>query len=141
MAARQIIELKKGVKVELLFTPSLFGVARRRGLALTIKDQEDELEVMEAYVKLSYIAALNAWEAKQYDAPELGDFSYNYEDFQEWAANDPKALARLVPIIFTALTGKDLKEAANLGDQGKEPVKKKPSTFWRRLITRLSEAF
>lgn len=144
MNPRHTIELRKGVKVEVLFTPSLFGVAKRRGLSLTIEDREDWAQVAEAYTKLIYIAALNAWEARSYDEPELGAFPHDYSDFLVWSGENPQAYAALVGVAVELITGRTLREMAKeaLGERKGEDAdeaesKKKASTFWRRMTGRL----
>lgn len=143
MLPRHVIELEGGVKVELLFTPSLFGVASRKGLSIVIEDRNNPALVMEAYVKVIYMAALNAWEAKAYDTPDLGDFSPKYADFQAWAATHPRKFSELVSVAFETITGKTIAEAAEL-EKEKQPEaeehekKKSRLTLWRRLTGRRS---
>ena len=56
-----MIRLKGGEQVELLATPALFAIAKRRGWTIEA-DADNAAEVFSAYTKLIYLAALNAWE-------------------------------------------------------------------------------
>lgn len=137
-----MITLKGGEQVELLATPALFAIAKRRGWTI-----EAEAEVFSAYTKLIYLAALNAWEVRRYDSPEMGECSYRLMDFVEWASSDADAFVKAVNFMLFALTGKELKDyategakpsenaekTANESDEG-EDVKKKSASRW---ITRL----
>jgi len=145
-----MITLKGGEQVELLATPALFAIAKRRGWAIEA-DADNAAEVFSAYTKLIYLAALNAWEVRRYDSPEMGECSYRLMDFVEWASNDADAFVKAVNFVLSALTGKELKdyategakpsenaeETANGSDEG-EDVKKKSASRW---ITRLFRRF
>lgn len=110
MRCRHIVELKEGVKVELLFTPSMYAVARRRGLRIEVEDTSDSAAVMMAYTKLMYVAALNAHEVKLYDAPALGEFPYRLIDFVEWSAARQDEFMDTLDIALRCVLGKGLKE-------------------------------
>ena len=141
-----MIRLKGGEQVELLATPALFAIAKRRGWTIEA-DADNAAEVFSAYTKLIYLAALNAWEVRRYDAPQMGDCNYKLMDFVEWASNDTDAFVKAVNFVLSALTGKELKDyategaktpenaekAAN-GSGDDEAVKKKSASKW---ITRL----
>ena len=140
------ITMKGGAQVELLATPALFAIAKRRGWTIEA-DADNAAEVFSAYTKLIYLAALNAWEVRRYDAPQMGECTYKLMDFVEWASNDADAFVKAVNFVLSALTGKELKdyategaktsgnaeEAANESDED-EGVKKKSKSRW---ITRL----
>lgn len=140
-----IITLKGGEQVELLATPALFAIAKRRGWTIEA-DADNAAEVFSAYTKLIYLAALNAWEVRRYDSPEMGECSYRLMDFVEWASNDTDAFVKAVNFVLSALTGKELKDYAAEGakpsgnaektanESGDEDVKKKSASKW---ITRL----
>lgn len=141
-----IIKMKGGAQVELLATPALFAIAKRRGLEIKA-DTTDGSDVLSAYTKLIYLAALNAWEVRRYDAPEMGECQLKLMDFVEWASGNSEEFVKAVNFVLAALTGKELKdyategakasenaeETAKKGDEG-EDVKKKSSSRW---ITRL----
>lgn len=140
-----MIRLKGGEQVELLATPALFAIAKRRGWTIEA-DADNAAEVFSAYTKLIYLAALNAWEVRRYDSPEMGECSYKLMDFVEWASNDTDAFVKAVNFVLSALTGKELKDYATEGakpsenaekaanESGDEDVKKKSASRW---ITRL----
>lgn len=141
-----MITLKGGEQVELLATPALFAIAQRRGWTIEA-DASNASEVFSAYTKLIYLAALNAWEVRRYDAPQMGDCNYKLMDFVEWASNDTDAFVKAVNFVLSALTGKELKdytaEAAKPSvntektaneTEADETVKKKSASRW---ITRL----
>ena len=75
-----MITLKGGEQVELLATPALFAIAKRRGWTIEA-DAANAAAVFSAYTKLIYLAALNAWEVRRYDSPEMGECSYRLMDF------------------------------------------------------------
>lgn len=129
MRARYIIELREGVRAELLITPSMYAIGERKGITVVIDDTDNPAQVNEAYIKLMYLSALNAWEARAVDDPAIGDPSWKYIDFAQWAAENPDKFADMIRIIFECLTGKHLSEAAKEVD-----VKKKSSS--KRTMTR-----
>ena len=145
------ITLKGGAQVELLATPALFAIAKRRGWAIEA-DADNAAEVFNAYTKLIYLSALNAWEVRRYDCPEMGDCTYRLMDFVEWASNDADAFVEAVNFVLSALTGKELKdyategakpsenaeETANESDEGEEVKKKSKSRWITRLFRRFS---
>ena len=137
-----MITLKGGEQVELLATPALFAIAKRRGMTIEA-DAENAADVFNAYTKLIYLAALNAWEVRRYDAPQMGECTYKLMDFVEWASNDGDAFVKAVNFVLAALTGKELNDYATEGAKPSENaekaaeaegVKKKSILTW---ITRL----
>lgn len=138
------ITLKGGARVELLATPALFDIARKRGMAIEA-DADNAAEVFSAYAKLVYIAAINAWEVRRYDDASMGDFPYRLMDFVEWSSHDAEEFVNVINFILSALTGKELKDYATeqakgseiekeTANTGSEEVKKKSASGW---ITRL----
>lgn len=111
MRARQQIELKEGVMVELLFTPSMYERGRERGVIITIEDKDNPIQVVEAYTKLLYLGAINAWEALRFDNLDMGDFPYGLIDFQLWTSENPRKFSRLIADIFQCITGKTMEQA------------------------------
>lgn len=124
--SKHIIELKDGVRVEMLFTPSMYERGRERGIRIEIEDQTNPLQVAEAYIKLMYLGAINAWEARRFDSPEIGDFPYAYIDFVEWSGSNPKTFSKMIGEIFQCIMGKTLKEyEAESAEETTKGVKKK----------------
>lgn len=120
--SRYEIELREGVKVELLFTLALFGVAKRRGIALDIEEGAGAEERITYFVKLMYAAAILAHEYRLIDSPGLGEFPYNIMDFAEWSGNHPIQFAKIIKGASAAIAGVEPEEGEA---QGAEDVKKK----------------
>jgi hypothetical protein len=143
------IELKGGAQVELLATPALFDIARKRGMAIEA-DADNAAEVFSAYTKLIYLAAINAWDVRRYDDAAMGDFPYRLMDFVEWGSVNSDEFVKVVNFVLSALTGKDLKDYATeqakgsenekkAANQADEEVKKKSILTWiMRLFGRSS---
>lgn len=123
--SRHQIELKEGVMVEMLFTPSMYERGRERGIKVTIEDSTNAMQVTEAYVKRMYLGAVNAWEALRFDNPGMGDFPYSYIDFMEWSGDHPKEFQDLVSEIFKCITGKTVEDAIKESVESGNGVKKK----------------
>ena len=142
------IEMKGGV-VELLATPALFDIARKRGMAIEA-DADNAAEVFSAYTKIIYLAAINAWDVRRYDDAAMGDFPYRLMDFVEWSSVNSEEFVKVVNFVLSALTGKDLKDYATeqakgseneskTANTGGEEVKKKSVLTWiMRLFGRSS---
>ena len=111
------IELKDGVAVDLLVTPALYSVAKRRQIDLVADVNAGD--VTTSYIKIIYCAAISAWEVAAVDDPKRGEFPYKYEDFFAWAWEDQARLSKAIASVYEALTGKPLEEA-------KGAIKKKP---------------
>lgn len=102
---RTTIGLKEGVAVEILVTPSLYGVAKRRGIDLTSAEMGNTEDVLALYERIVYCAAINAWEVAQVDDPAKGAFPYTFADIHEWAwADGRKAFLEVVKFIAQALS-------------------------------------
>jgi hypothetical protein len=138
------ITLRGGAQVELLATPALFDIARKKGMTIEA-DADNMAEVFSAYTKLVYIAAINAWEVRRYDDAAMGDFPYRLMDFVEWSSGNAEEFVNVINFTLSALTGKDLKDYATeqakgseiekeTANTGGEEVKKKSASTW---ITRL----
>lgn len=145
------IRMKGGEQVELLATPALFAIARKRGM--TIEADSDNLaEVFSAYTRLLYLAALNAWDVRRYDNPSMGECPYTLMDFVEWSSNDKDGFVEAISFALAALTGKELKdyatgeakdpetgeESPNTEDEGEGVKKKSASGLITRLLRRSS---
>ena len=140
----ETIKMKGGAQVELLATPALFSIAKRKGWKIEA-DATEVADVYAAYSKLICLAAMNAWEVRRYDNPEIGEFKYTLMDFTEWTAEDPVRFAKTINFLLCALTNKDMKECVNESEKTAEnaqktankegeDVKKKCRSTW---ITRL----
>ena len=140
------ITLKGGAKVEILATPALFDIARKKGMTIEA-NASNANEVFSAYTKLVYLGILHAWAVGRYDDASMGDCPYKLMDVVEWASMNPEAFVKAIDFILSALTGKELKDYATEGaepsetadksanTQGEgEDVKKKSASGW---ITRL----
>lgn len=137
MQVLHTIRMKGGEQVELLATPALFAIARRKGM--TIEADADNLpEVMLAYTKLIYLSALNAWEVRRFDNPSMGECDLQLMDFVKWAHADRDAFTKAINFVLSALTNKELKDYATEGEKvaekAEETLKKKSRSGW---ITRL----
>ncbi len=120
------IKMKGGV-VELLATPALFAIARRRGMTIEA-DSDNVAEVFSAYTRLLYLAALNAWDVRRYDNPSMGECPYTLMDFVEWSSNDREGFVEAISFALAALTGKELKDYATEQAKGSENGKETPKT-------------
>lgn len=143
------IRMKGGEQVELLATPALFAIARKRGMTIEA-DSDNVAEVFSAYTRLLYLAALNAWDVRRYDNPSMGECPYTLMDFVEWSSNDREGFVEAISFALAALTGKELKDYAT--GEAKDPetgeespntedkeVKKKSASGWiTRLLRRSS---
>ena len=143
------IRIKGGEQVELLATPALFAIARKRGMTIEA-DSDNVAEVFSAYTRLLYLAALNAWDVRRYDNPSMGECPYTLMDFVEWSSNDREGFVEAISFALAALTGKELKDYAT--GEAKDPetgeespntedkeVKKKSASGWiTRLLRRSS---
>ena len=144
------IKMRGGEQVELLATPALFGIAKRKGLKIEA-NASDRMEVYDAYMKLIYLAALNAWEVRRWESPAMGECPYTLMDFVQWASSDVKGFSDTLNFILCALTGKELKDytteevkASETGEKSAdskgedEDVKKKSSSTWIMRLFRRS---
>jgi hypothetical protein len=117
---RYTIEIAEGSSVELLFSATLGFIAERKGIQLILEHPDDKEENVKFFVKLLYLAALNAWEFKTLDEPGLGEFPYKAIDFAEWAAREQKAFADMIVASAEAMSG-----LLETGKKGAADVKKK----------------
>ena len=135
----------------MLATPALFGIAKRKGMVIEA-DAGNPTEVFNAYAKLIYLAALNAWEVRRFDDPHMGECQYKLMDFVEWASMNVDEFGKAMNFVLSALTGKELKDyateeakdsetaekSANSKDESDEVKKKSPSGWITRLFRRSS---
>lgn len=121
--SRYEIELREGVKVEMLFTLALFGIAKKRGISLDLGEDADEDDRITYFIKVMYVAAILAWEYRAVDSPDMGDFPYKMMDFAEWSGNHPLQFAKIIKGASSAIAGVETDEGN--GDQDGDGVKKK----------------
>lgn len=134
---RAEIEIRQGVKVEMLFTPRLYMFNGEQGVVLR-SDTTDAVEMFGLYADLMYCAALNLWTLQGKDKE---DAPFERVDFHEFAAANPRAFGKVVKIALEALTGKSLEAIVGQGAKGAETqekaAKNKKKAMTCRLITRL----
>ena len=119
--SRYELELREGVKVEMLFTLALFGIAKKRGISLDLEADASADERITYYVKMMYVAAILAWEYRAIDTPSIGDFPYTMMDFGEWSGNHPLQFAKMIKGASAAIAGVDIED----GDQDAADGEKK----------------
>lgn len=105
----------EGANVELLFTLSIFEIARRRGIVIA-SEMKNVAARMDFFNKLIYLGALNAWEYRAFDDPGLGEFPYKLIDIAEWAGNHPLEYARIIKGASAAIAGKELSDVEGAQD-------------------------
>lgn len=132
MAAVLVIELKKGVVVNVLITPRLFVYKGRQGLTLEA-DADNIPAVMSLYADVLYCGALNWWELSGKDADE---FEYSRMDFHVWAAEHPDEFGRIVAKAVRLLSGKSLAELTDEAKKDKDAKKKSLCGWITRLLRR-----
>ncbi len=120
--SRYDIELREGVKVEMLFTLALFGIAKKRGISLELEANADTDDRLTYYIKLMYLAAILAWEYNAIESPSIGEFPYKMIDFAEWSGDHPLQFAKIIKGASSAIAGVEVDDNA---DQDTEGVKKK----------------
>lgn len=101
---RTSVTLEGGV-AELLVTPALYGVAKRKKIDL--QSDLDAGDVFALYTKVMYCAAICAWDVASVDESR-GEFPYKYADFYTWAATHPDEFSEKIKFIVFALTGKEM---------------------------------
>lgn len=122
VSAIQKITIKDGVTVMLLLTPSLFAIAKERGVELSA-DADNAQAVMELYTRIIWLAALNYHAAARMDDPNLPDFAFKYIDFAAWRGQRRDEFGRMVEVALQALTGKTLEEIVKENDDAGEKKK------------------
>ena len=121
MSAEFIIEITKGVAVNVLITPRLFIYKGREGVTLEA-DGESMPAVMALYADVLYCAALNWWELAGKDADY---FRFKRMDFHVWAAEHQEEFGRLVVKMVRLLSGKSLAELAKTEKEKEKEESKK----------------
>jgi hypothetical protein len=140
------IELRKGVKVAMLFTPRLYLYKGREGVTFEY-ERGNEISLHSFYADIMFAAALNHW-----DLTHTADEECDYKriEFHQYAVSNPKEFGKALLFAIQALSGKNLKEIASeagksqetqgneQSGQGAEEVKKKNLRGWITKILRLS---
>lgn len=93
-----------GKERELLVTPSLYRVAKKKGWSLNIEDIDDHLEMCSMYCVIIACAIHNARKIRQYDE-DLPDEDITLMDIELWRQEDPKRFMSLIVEIAEALSG------------------------------------
>ncbi len=124
VSAIQKITIKDGVSVRLLITPSLFSVAKRKGITLEVEDSNDVHATLDLYVKIIWLSAINYVEAEKMDNPDVEDFKLKYLDFAQWAGENKKEFYKMVSVAVECLSGKTAKELAEEHDAEPKGEKK-----------------
>lgn len=99
-----------GVTVKMLVTPAIYGVARRKGMDLTISKESGITEVMDTYCRIAYCSAVLANEVDRVDDAEVPVLALKYADFEEWRATHPDEFMGLVQFMYSALSQRPYSE-------------------------------
>lgn len=148
MGAIYAIELRKGVKVEMLFTPRLYMYKGREGVTFEY-ETGNEISLHSFYADLMFAAAVNHWELT-HRADEECD--YRRIEFHQYAVSNPKEFGKAIIFAIRVLSGKNLKEIADEAkerqesqgnrqesqgaEQGSTEVKKKSLRGWITSLLR-----
>lgn len=107
----------------MLVTPSLFSIARKKGINANIGAGATAIEVHDAFIRIMYCAYLNYAEVERMDNPEYPVPNLKLMDFVVWAADNQQEASEMVEVIFELVTGKSLKKE----EEGTEKKKKMKS--------------
>lgn len=100
------IELRRGEKVAMLFTPRLYMYRGKEGITLEC-DTRNQVEIFSMYADLMYCAALNHW-TLTHSADE--EFPYKRIDFHALSVNNRDAFNKAIIFAMQTLSGKSMKE-------------------------------
>ena len=136
--ATYYIELRRGKKVAMLFTPRLYMFKGREGVTFDFV-ANDQVSIHSVYADIMYCAALNHW-TLTHSADE--EFPYQRVDFHAVSVSNRDGFSKAVIFAMQTLSGKSLKELAEDAQKMQEAVKeteqevkkKKPSVS---IMTRL----
>lgn len=120
-----------GQKREVLFTPSLYNVCSERNWVIEVGENSSILEIRTAYCKLIYAAAVNFYQIKKFDNPEMPDFDLTLVDIEIWATLHPKDCTQMILDGFECLQGETVAEAAKK-IQKQDEIKKK--SLWSGIM-------
>lgn len=104
----------------MLVTPSLFSIARKKGINANITSGATAIDVHDAFIRIMYCAYLNYAEVERMDSPDYPEPNLRLMDLVIWAAENPKEASEMVEVIFELVTGKSLKKT-----EGEEEKKKR----------------
>ena len=100
------IELRRGEKVAMLFTPRLYMYKGQEGITFEC-DTNNKVEVFSMYADLMYCAALNHW-TLTHSADE--EFPYTRVDFHALSVSNRDAFNKAMIFAMQTLSGKSMKE-------------------------------
>ena len=100
------IELRRGEKVAMLFTPRLYMYKGQEGITLEC-DSRNQIEIFSMYADLMYCAALNHW-TLTHSADE--EFPYTRVDFHALSVSNRDAFNKAMIFAMQTLSGKSMKE-------------------------------
>ena len=103
----------------MLVTPSLFSIARKKGINANIGAGATAIDIHDAFIRIMYCAYLNYAEVERMDNPDFPEPNLKLMDFVVWAADNQQEASEMVEVIFELVTGKSLKQ------KGPEDEKKK----------------
>lgn len=137
------IELRRGEKVAMLFTPRLYMYKGQEGITLEC-DARNQIEVFSMYADLMYCAALNHW-TLTHSADE--EFPYKRIDFHVFSVDNRDIFCKAMLFSIQTLSGKSMKEliaeAGNAqktqgnGQEEGEPKDVKKKSLFGSITTRL----
>jgi hypothetical protein len=122
----QYIEID-GLRRELLITPSLYTICQERGWEIKGQSAGD---IFPAYCKLLYAAAVNAYEVRKFDNPDL-KFDLTLLDIEVWAALNREDLNKMIIVACELLSGQSIK------DMVEAEKKKTKVSIWSAITSRL----
>lgn len=116
MGAIYNIELRRGVKVAMLFTPRLYLYKGREGVTFEF-ETGNELSLHSFYCDIMYAAALNHWDLTH---PADDECDYKRIEFHQYAVSYPREFGKALLFALQALSGKNLKEIADEARKSQE---------------------
>lgn len=130
--------IKRGVEVEMLFTPRLYAFNGEQGVTMKA-DTTDLMQVYALYADIMFCAALNLWTLQ---GNRKEDAQFTRADFHEFSAANPQEFGKVLNFALEALSGKSMKDFMPKGEKaaetGEKTIKKKSS---HRLTTMLLRIF
>lgn len=95
---RFAVNLSQDKKVDVLFTPSIFGVAQKRGIVITSCEQT-AYGVITTYADILFCAACNCWELS---GNKMEDAPFTRLDFHTFHAENPQEFKRVAELALKA---------------------------------------
>lgn len=120
ISAIYTIELRRGVKVDLLFTPRLYMHAAQEEITLTSADGSS-MAVMALYADILYLAARNHWDLTH---KASDPFPHQRIDFHAFMVQR-EAFMKAMVHAMQALSGKSIDQLNRESEGQEEDVKKK----------------